>query len=83
MLLISVGLFLLHYQVSKKVVHEIKFGDSCYENLNYLWCSDRYFNTDWQFEMFKISKTMNMVLGLNVNLKLVSLFSVTYIVYLQ
>ena len=21
-----------------------------------MWCSDRYSNTDWQFEMFKIGK---------------------------
>ena len=30
-------------QVSKKVVHEIKFKYSCHENLNNLWCSYRYF----------------------------------------
>ena len=31
-------------------------------NINNLLYSDRYFNTDWQFEMFKRGKPMNMIL---------------------
>ena len=40
------------YQLSKSIVHEIKFGDSCHENINNLPYSDRYFNLDRQIEMF-------------------------------
>ena len=35
-----------NYQVSKNVVHFIKFGDIVVMTLNNLWCSDRYPNTD-------------------------------------
>ena len=42
-----------NYQLSKSIVHEIKFGDitgySSHVKLNNLPYSDRYFNTDWQF----------------------------------
>ena len=31
-------------------------------NVNNLPYSDRYFNTDWQFEMFKRGKPMDMIL---------------------
>ena len=77
----------------KSIVHEgmnhisnvkVHFQDSkwkCkYQNINILWYIDRYYNTDWQFEMFKRGKKMDMILGLSVNLNLVSLFSVTYVV---
>ena len=37
-----------NYQLSKSIVHEIKFGDSCHVNINNLPYSDRYFNTDRQ-----------------------------------
>ena len=47
-----------NYQLSKSIVHEIKFGD----NKNNLPYSDRYFNTDWQFEMFKRGKPLDMIL---------------------
>ena len=45
-------------------------------------CSDRYYNTDWQFEMFKRDKDNGHDSGftLSVNLNLVSLFPVTYVV---
>ena len=49
---IFLKLQLCNYQVSKSIVHEIKFGDIY---------SDRYFNTDWQFEMFKRVKPMDMI----------------------
>ena len=42
-----------NYQLSKSIVHEIK---CCHVNINSLPYSDRYFNTDWQFEMFKRGK---------------------------
>ena len=52
-----------NHQLSKSIVHEIKFGDySCRGNINYLPYSDRYFDTDWQFEMFKRRKPMDMIL---------------------
>ena len=51
-----------NYQLSKIIVHEIKFGDSCHVNINNLPYSDRYFNTNWQFEMFKRGKPMGMIL---------------------
>ena len=41
------------YQLSKSIVHEIKFGDRSVM----LIYSDRYCNTDKQFEMFKRGKT--------------------------
>ena len=41
---------LINYQVSKKVVHEIDFGD------NILFYSDSYSNTKWQFVTFKRGK---------------------------
>ena len=47
-----------NYQLSKSIVHEIKFG----EIINNLPYNDRYFNTDWQFEMFKRGKSMDMIL---------------------
>ena len=31
--------------------------------MNNLKYSDRHFNTDWQFEIFKEAKTMDMILG--------------------
>ena len=41
-----------NYQLSKSIVHEIKFG----ENINNLPQSDRYFNTDRHIEMLKRGK---------------------------
>ena len=42
-----------NYQVNKKVVRKIKFADiACHANIN----SDKYSNTDSQFEMFKRGK---------------------------
>ena len=36
--------------------------------------SDRHFNTEWQFEMFKEAKTMDMILGIiKENFKIVFL----------
>ena len=49
---------LCNYQLSKSIVHEIRFGD----NINNLPYSDRYFRTDWQFEMFKRGNPMDMIL---------------------
>ena len=52
-----------NYQLSKSIVHEIKFDDnSCHVNIKKLPYSGRYFNTDWQFEMFKRGRPMDMVL---------------------
>ena len=49
-----------NYQLSISIVHEIKFGDidSCHVIINNLPYSDRYFDTDWQFEMLKRGKPM-------------------------
>ena len=41
-----------NYQVSKEVVHKIKFGAVAVMQIY----SDRYFNTDWQYEMSKRGK---------------------------
>ena len=38
------------------------FKYSCHENINNLPYSDRYFDTDCQFEMFKRGMPMDMVL---------------------
>ena len=40
-----------NYQLRNNIVHEITFGD-----INNLLYSDRYFNTNWQFEMLKRGK---------------------------
>ena len=40
------------YQLSKRIVHEIKFGDIAVMYLSNFPYSDRYLNTDWQIEMF-------------------------------
>ena len=42
------------YQVSNKVDGDLEFGDIAFMQIyiNYLQWSDRYFITDWQFEMF-------------------------------
>ena len=44
-------------QLSKSIVHEI-FGDIAVMKIY----SERYFDTDWQFEMFKRGKPMDMIL---------------------
>ena len=49
-----------NYQLSKNIVHEIKCGDNI--NNFAICCSDRYFSTDWQFEMFKRGNPMDMIL---------------------
>ena len=41
-----------NYQVSKEVVHKIKFGAVAVMQIY----SDGYFNTGWQYEMFKRGK---------------------------
>ena len=53
-----------NYQLSKIIVHEIKFGDIAVMNvnINHLPYSDMYFNTDWQFEIIKRGKPMDMLL---------------------
>ena len=35
---------------------------SCHVNINNLPDSDMFFNTDWQFEIFKRGKPMDMIL---------------------
>ena len=42
---------------------------SCHANINNVWCSDRYSNTDWQFEMFKIGKDNGHGTGFKCKLK--------------
>ena len=49
-------------RISKSIVHEIKFGESCYVNINKLPYNNMYFNTDSQIEMFKRGKPMDMIL---------------------
>ena len=70
------------YQLSKSIVHEIKFGESysCHVNIKNLLYSDMYFSTDCQFEMFKRGKA-NVHYTCLVNIsKYVSFISVTYVV---
>ena len=55
-------LLLCNYQLSTCIVHKIKFGDKAVNKINNLPYSDRYFNSDWQFEMFKRGKQMDMKL---------------------
>ena len=45
------------YQLSKSIVYKIKLRDI----INNLLKGDMFFNTDWQFEMFKIAKPMGMI----------------------
>ena len=47
-----------NYQLGKSIVN----GYSCHVNIDNLPYSDRYFNTDWQLEMFKRGKPMDMIL---------------------
>ena len=54
-----------NYQLSKSIVHEIKLfkniiGDMAVIN-NFPY-SDRYFNTDWRFEIFRRGKPMGTIL---------------------
>ena len=45
-----------NYQVNKFVVHAIEFEVIAVMQIKHFVVSDRYFNTDWQFEMFKRGK---------------------------
>ena len=53
---------------------------SCHVNINNLWYSDRYYNTDWQFEMFKRGKDNGHATGFKCKLQNSFLISVTYVV---
>ena len=44
---------------------------NCHANINNLQYSDRHIDTDLQFEVFKEAKTMDMILCINVNFKIV------------
>ena len=63
-----------NYQVSKKVVHEY----SCHPNINNLCIVTGITILIDTLRCLKEAKTMDMILGLSVNLNIVSLFSVTY-----
>ena len=64
---VCVCVFLYYnYQVSEMVVREIEFADiACHANIN----SDKYSNTDWQFEMFKRGKDNGRGTGFKCKLK--------------
>ena len=47
-----------NYQLSESIVHKSELGDISVV----LIYSDRYFNTDWQFEMVKRAKPVDMIL---------------------
>ena len=72
---------LCNYSVSKKVAHEIKFGDIADMHI-YTICGivSGILILIGSLRCLKEAKTMDMVLGLSVNFKIVSLFSVTYVV---
>ena len=62
-----------NYRLSKEVVHELKFGAVAVMLTNNLQYSDRHFNTDGSLRCLKEAKTMDMILGINVNFKIVFL----------
>ena len=69
------------YQVSKEVVQKLELGDvAVMQFINNLQYRDRYFNTDWQFEMFNRCKDNGHGTWYKCKFKKVFLFSVTNVV---
>ena len=49
---------------------------NCHANINNVWYSDGYFNTDLHFECLKEAKTIDMILQNRLN----TLYSITYVI---
>ena len=71
-----------NYQVSKKVVHEIKFGDIAVIQIQTICgiVTVIIILID-SLRCLKEAKAMDMILGVSVNFNIVSLFSITYVVW--
>ena len=60
-----------NYQVSKEEVDKLIWRCSWHANIDNLQYSDRYFNTDWQFGMFKRSQRLWTWYLENVNFQII------------